>query len=84
MWHEALIEYFSKIEANVFKDNEMHHLGYRYHFQDRENRLIFRYDNTPHYPYLDTHPHHKHLLDEVHPTQQPSIIEVIAEVKNFI
>jgi len=45
--------------------------------------MVFRYDNTPHFPELDTYPHHKHLSDGVIPLDQPSIVEVIEEAKSF-
>ena len=59
------------------------HLGYRYHFQDAKNKMVFRYDNTPHFPALATYPHHKHLSDRVIPFDQPSIIEAVEEAKLF-
>ena len=34
-------------EAIVIEADQIKHLGYRYHFQDQQNNLIFRYDNTP-------------------------------------
>lgn len=52
---------------------------YRYHCQDRDNHLIFRYDSTPHFPDLSSFPHHKHLPDEVIACQKPDIGEVIRE-----
>jgi hypothetical protein len=70
-------------EAIVGEKNQLIHLGYRYHFQDGMNILVFRYDNTPHFPRLETYPHHKHVLDEVIPVDQPSIIEVIEEAKSL-
>ena len=36
-------------EAIVIEDGRMKRLNYRYHFQDEQNTLIFRYDNTPHF-----------------------------------
>mgnify|MGYP006302529059 CR=1 FL=1 len=62
------------------------HLSYRYHLQDKNNQLIFRYDNTPHHPSIKSFPHHKHRPDEVLAVyQKPSITDVIAEVrKTFI
>ena len=48
-------------EAVIGEEGHVEHLGYRYHFQDRDNNLIFRYDNTPHSPGLKTFPNHKHL-----------------------
>lgn len=37
---------------------------YAYHYQDAAGGLIFRYDNTPHHPTLEGHPHHKHVGGE--------------------
>jgi hypothetical protein len=33
---------------------------YVYHYQSPEGQLIFRYDNTNHYPDLENAPHHRH------------------------
>jgi hypothetical protein len=33
---------------------------YAYHYQKPDGIMIFRYDNTPHFPNLATFPHHKH------------------------
>ena len=54
-------------------------LDYRYHFQDSNNELIFRYDSTPHYGHLPTYPHHKHLPDTVLPSFKPTIEQVLQE-----
>ncbi len=66
-------------EAVLQTSEKLQHLCYRYHFQDRQNQLIFRYDNTPHFPALKNFPHHKHLPDEVIGCDQPDIIRVISE-----
>ena len=47
-------------EAIVVESQSLSHLAYRYHFQKEKNDLIFRYDNTPHFPHLDGFPHHLH------------------------
>ena len=36
-------------EAVIIEHGYIRHLGYRYHFQDEQNALVFRYDNTPHF-----------------------------------
>ena len=36
---------------------------YVYQYQDGQGRLHFRYDNSPHYPQIETHPHHKHVAE---------------------
>lgn len=57
---------------------------YRYHFQDERSRLIFRYDNTQHFPGLKHFPHHKHLESEVTDCERPSIPEVIEEARRWL
>ena len=54
-------------------------LDYRYHCQNTENGLLFRYDNTPHFPTLSSFPHHKHLPDDVIVSVKPTIFQVIKE-----
>ena len=36
---------------------------YSYHWQDRNGKLIMRWDNKPHWKHLKTFPHHKHEGD---------------------
>jgi len=71
-------------EAVIGEEGHVDHLAYRYHFQDRENKLIFRYDNTPHFPGLKTFPNHKHLPGGVIPAGRPSVFEVLKEVNGLI
>lgn len=60
------------------------HLGYRYHFQDEHNKIVFRYDNTPHFPILENFPHHKHIPDNVTGVVEPSILKVIDEARRLV
>ncbi|MGF1516765.1 MAG: toxin TumE [Nodosilinea sp.] len=66
-------------EAIVISDGVLTFLDYRYHCQDGQNRLLFRYDSTPHFPGLPSFPHHKHLPDRVIACDQPSIGQIIQE-----
>ena len=66
-------------EAVVFEGSDLKHLDYRYHCQDQQNRLIFRYDSTPHFPDLATFPHHKHLPETVISAERPEIVDVLVE-----
>lgn len=66
-------------EAITLENQQVNHLSYRYHFQNWENKLIFRYDNTPHFPNLSSFPHHKHTVTQVHAISKPSIVEAIVE-----
>ena len=70
-------------EAVIAEEDRLTHLGYRYHFQDKQNNLVFRYDNTPHFPELEGFPHHKPLPNKVFGSEEPSILKVIDEASLF-
>ncbi|MFN2356962.1 MAG: DUF6516 family protein [Desulfotignum sp.] len=55
------------------------HLNYRYHFQDINNNLVFRYDNAPHFPGFANFPNHRHGPDEVRDSSKPPIEKIIEE-----
>jgi len=60
---------------------EVARLKYRYHYEDPDGRLVFRYDNAPHHPEVETFPHHKHLSDgRVVPSVEQSLPRVLEEV----
>lgn len=56
-------------------------LDYRYHCQNSQNRSIFRYDSTPHFPGLSSFPHHKHLPGEVVGSRRPDLPVVVEEAE---
>ncbi len=67
-------------EAIIVENSSLVTLDYRYHCQDHQNNLIFRYDSTPHFPELVSFPHHKHLKTEVIACEKPAIKQVLKEV----
>ena len=71
-------------EAIVITDNYLEFLDYRYHFQDEKNNLVFRYDNTPHFPNLSTFTHHKHFPNDVISCQKPEITQVLKEATELL
>ena len=56
---------------------------YVYHYQAADGLMIFRYDNTPHFPTLSSFPHHKHLSDgtSVVACATPTLAQVLAEIE---
>ena len=66
-------------EAAIVEADQLRRLNYRYHFQDSQNNLVFRYDNTPHFPDLENFPHHKHLSNSIVSSEEPSVVRVIEE-----
>ncbi|HAN74540.1 MAG TPA: hypothetical protein DCQ51_17120 [Planktothrix sp. UBA8407] len=71
-------------EAIIVADNQLDFLDYRYHFQDENNCLIFRYDSTPHFPNLPNFPHHKHLPNDVIASEKPEITQVLKEATQIL
>ncbi len=42
--------------------------------------MIFRYDNAPHHVEIATFPHHKHEVDDIKESLEPSLDEVLLEI----
>jgi len=59
-------------------------LSYRYHYQNPDGSVIFRYDDTPHHPDVETFPEHKHVGDKVVKANRPVLEYLISEVKNHL
>ncbi len=59
---------------------------YRYHYQNAEEKLIFRWDNAPHYPKMNSFPHHFHAgnraIESAHPAIQEVLLRVIKNVES--
>lgn len=68
-------------EALVVENGAVETLGYRYHLQGVGGELVFRYDNTPHFPGLTSFPHYKHLHDSVIASYQPELPDVLQEAE---
>jgi hypothetical protein len=59
---------------------------YVYHYQDTNGNLIFRYDNTPHFPDISTFPHHKHAGREsaIIAANAPDVPMILQEISRLI
>ena len=57
---------------------------YAYHYQDADDKLVFRYDNTPHHPEVSTHPHHKHTSTSIEATSPPHLNDVLHEIDQYL
>ncbi len=55
-------------------------IRYRYHYMNSDGALIFRYDNVPHHPKVDTFPHHKHLKGKIVGSSHVNLKQVVEEV----
>jgi len=59
---------------------------YAYHYQRADGALVFRYDNTPHFPALPTFPHHKHEMSDanVMAASPPDLQAILTEIQSLI
>jgi hypothetical protein len=61
---------------------------YAYHYQTADGALLFRYDNSPHYPEIETFPHHKHVgtgaSELITPARPPDLIAVLREIETML
>jgi len=59
---------------------------YGYNYLDKNNALIFRYDNAldPKAKKLSTYPDHKHTSKELIPAKRPSLEEVLREITGLL
>jgi len=75
----------SQLRFVEVKDAELKQKNkYRYHYMDKSNRLIFRYDNANHHKELKASPHHKHSEDSIQGSIEPELFDILLEVHELI
>ena len=55
--------------------------NYSFHWQDKDNRLIARWDNAVHHKHIRTFPHHKHIGATVSESFEISLAEVLGYIE---
>lgn len=60
-------------------------VNYAFHLVDPVGAPVFRYDNAPHYPEMETFPHHKHVgpnetPEEALPTFRAILVDIVRAV----
>lgn len=76
------LSFFEQLEQ-VGKQN-FKRVNYKFHYQDTAGNIIFRYDNSPHYPHLATFPAHKHVGNTVVEAEPPDLNEVLTKIDAII
>jgi len=69
-------------ELHVFEyvDSGLRKIDYSYHWQNKEKKLISRWDNAPHYSEIETFPHHVHEGEDVKPSIEPTFAEILKKI----
>lgn len=78
------IEFIDGSELHVFEyvNANIQKIDYSYHWQDKNQKLIKRWDNAPHHHQIETFPHHLHQGEEIKPSKEPNFVEVLKEIEN--
>jgi len=60
--------------------------SYVYHYQRADHSLVFRYDNSPHFPELSNFPNHKHshIESTVASAIAPDLKTVLDEIESLL
>jgi hypothetical protein len=74
-----IMELTDDSELHVFEYLNYHlqKIDYSYHWQDKDKKLIKRWDNAPHHPKIKTFPHHLHDGEDLKPSTEPNFIEIL-------
>ena len=90
--------YIGVIEGEIrFADNSFLHFiefvnvkelvskyKYSYHYQDKADQVVFRYDMAPHHKEIKSFPHHKHIgSKKVIQSFAPTLGEVLQEIEGL-
>jgi hypothetical protein len=79
----SYLEFSEFVEQNA--NEEIQVVTYSYHWVDKNDTLLARWDNTPHFPKLENFPHHVHVKeDAVVPGKPMDIFGVLAEIGKTI
>lgn len=82
---EVLFKNNSQFRFIEVKNTELKtKIKYRYHYMNKDNISIFRYDNAYHHRKLTTFPHHKHIGDNILECHEPDLYEILIEIQKFV
>lgn len=81
-WDNSYLDLYEVVSTEKGYPTRVHY-AYTY---VRDRQRIFRYDNAPHHPQIDTFPHHKHVgpKDKLEPSEEPSLTQVLQEIEIYL
>lgn len=71
---------YSELHVFEFVDSDLHKTDYSYHWQDKNNKIILRWDNAAHHHEIETFPHHLHEGDNIRPSVEPNFVEILKKI----
>ncbi|AEA46526.1 toxin-antitoxin system TumE family protein [Archaeoglobus veneficus] len=81
-----VVEFIDNSELHVFEhvDRNLRKTDYSYHWQDKDRKLLLRWDNAPHHPEIETFPHHLHRGNKVEPAEELTFAEALKKIESKI
>jgi hypothetical protein len=84
--------FYIKIKVTLKNDTELYIReysdvnvrNYSYHWQESNNKLLIRWDNSVHHKHIETYPHHLHQDNNVLPSYQISCEEILKVIEEKI
>lgn len=58
--------------------------AYSYYWLRPDDTVIIGWDNAPHHKEIASFPHHKHVSNNVEPSQEKNLREVLTFLRNFL
>jgi hypothetical protein len=85
--NESQLEFSEFVEQNA--DDEIRIVTYGYHWSYKNDRLICRWDNSPHFPKLQNAPHHIHTPlgpaeEKIMPGAPTNIFAILDEISKTL
>jgi hypothetical protein len=82
--------FYIKLEVELINNTKLYireysdekERNYSYHWQDKDQNIIIRWDNAPHYKEIITFPHHKHDKNKVYPNFDITIEDILKVIEN--
>jgi len=81
---DSILEFSEYIEQNI--KEEIILVTYSYHWADSAGKLLFRWDNVPHFPDLANFPHHIHngKTGDVKAGKSVNLFAVLDEIGSYL
>lgn len=81
--------YFVKARAEIIDNSYLHikifnstgEYFYSFHWQDYNNDLIVRWDNSPHHEYIKAFPHHKHIGGKITESNEFTLGDILKYIE---
>ncbi len=75
----------SRLDFVEVKDIEKQEkIKYSYHYMNSKHEMLFRYDNTKHFPDIASFPHHKHIKNGINESKEPEMNDVLSEIEKQV